>query len=173
MAINVVANPALLTWANFQVVDASPDLSGDEVAQIHPEMQFPSNVQTVPTKGIFQLNSFTVTVAPVQKDTIILRSAAQTPELLKHEQGHYDLVILVARAVARELGSLSDPSSSGLVTKVQATRQTHLSRSRALDSAYDRQTDHGKDVAAQSSWNLAIMAAMGNPASATVKGLQL
>jgi hypothetical protein len=58
MAINVVANPVLLTWANFQVVDASLDPSGDEVAQIHPAMQFPSNIQTVPAKGIFQLNSF-------------------------------------------------------------------------------------------------------------------
>jgi hypothetical protein len=173
MAITVVANPVTLSWSNFRVVDASPDLSNDEVAQIHPEMGFPSNVQTVPTNGIFKLNAFTITVAPVQQDTIILRSAAQTADLLKHEQGHYDLVVLVARAVARELGTAADPSSAGLVAKVQATRQTHMSRAQALDSAYDTQTDHGKNVPAQISWNMAITAALGNPGSTTVKSLQL
>jgi hypothetical protein len=173
MAINVVANPVTLSWSNFRVVDSSPDLSGDEVAQIHPEVQMPPNVQTVPARGIYTLNSFTITVAPVQQDTIILRSAAQTPELLKHEQGHYDLLILVARAMARELGAASDPSSGGLAGKVQTIRQTHANRATAIDSAYDTQTDHGKDTAAQTAWNMAIMAAMGNSASTMVKGMQL
>ena len=34
MAVNVVVNPSTLTWSNFRVVDSSPDLSDDEVAQI-------------------------------------------------------------------------------------------------------------------------------------------
>lgn len=173
MAINVVANPVALSWSNFLVVNSSPALSGNEVAQIHPEMAFPSNVQTVPTGGIFKLNSFTITVAPVQQDTIVLRSATQTPELLKHEQGHYDLLILVARAMARELGAASDPSSPGLAAKVQTIRQAHNSRAKSIDSAYDTQTRNGQDVAAQTAWNMAIAAGLGNPASTTVKGMQL
>jgi hypothetical protein len=173
MAVNVVANPVNLTWGNFRVVDSSPDLSDDEVAQIHPEMRMPSNVQTVPTSGIFRLNSFTIIVAPVLQDTIVLRSADQTADLLLHEQGHYNLLILVARAMARELGAASDPSSSGLNVKVQAIRQAHGNRAAAIDSAYDTQTNHGQDAAAQMNWNMAIAAALGNPASTTVKGMQL
>jgi Bacterial protein of unknown function (DUF922) len=173
MAVNVVATPVTLAWSNFRVVDSSPDLTGDEVAQIHPEVRMPSNIQTVPAKGSYTLNSFTVTVAPVQQDTIVLSSAAQTADLLKHEQGHYDLMILVARAMARELGAASDASSAGLATKVQNIRQTHDKRAQIIDSAYDVQTGHGQNAAAQTAWNMAIAAALGNPASTTVKGLQL
>jgi hypothetical protein len=47
------------------VVDSSPDLAGDEAAQIHPEMRLPPTVQVVNSNGAFRLNAFTITVAPV------------------------------------------------------------------------------------------------------------
>ena len=65
MAVNVIARPINLSWSNFQVVDSSPDLSDDEVAQIHPEMRLPPNVPVVNSNGVFRLNAFTITVAPV------------------------------------------------------------------------------------------------------------
>jgi hypothetical protein len=173
MAVNVVANPTTLTWSNFRVVDSSPDLSDDEVAQIHPEMRMPPNIQVANSNGAFRLNALTITVAPVAQDTIVLRSATQTPDLLRHEQGHYDLLILVARAMARDLGAASASSSAALNTQVQSIQQTHNNNAQTIDDAYDKQTDHGKNSAQQTGWNQAIAAALGNPASSTVKGMQL
>ena len=173
MAVNVIANPINLSWRNFQVVDSSPDLSGDEVAQVHPEMRMPPNVQVASSNGVFRLNAFTITVAPVPQDTIVLRSATQTDDLLRHEQGHYDLLILVAKAMARDLGPATDSSARGLNTQVQTIQQTHNANAQAIDSAYDTQTKNGKDSLQQTSWNQAIAAALGNRATSTVRGLRL
>jgi hypothetical protein len=173
MAVTVVATPPTLSWSNFRVVDSSPDLSGNEVAQIHPEVRFPGNMQTVPTNGIFKLNSFTITVAPVAADTIVLSSATQSADLLKHEQGHYDLLVIGAKALAADLGAASAPSSSGLATKVQTIRNTHMTRASAIDAAYDTQTKNGQDTAQQNSWNLAIATALANPNPTTIQGMQL
>jgi hypothetical protein len=173
MAVNVIANPINLSWSNFQVVDSSPDLSGDEVAQIHPEMRLPPNIQVANSNGVFRLNAFTIMVAPVPQDTIVLRSAAQTADLLRHEQGHYDLLILVAKALARDLGAATGSSAAALNTQVQTIQQTHNANAQAIDAAYDTQTDHGKDSLQQTSWNQAIAAALGNPAASTVRGLRL
>jgi len=173
MAVNVIANPTNLSWSNFRVVDSSPDLSGDEVAQVHPEMRLPPNVQVVNSNGVFRMNAFTITVAPVPQDTIVLRSATQTADLLRHEQGHYDLLILVAKAMARDLGAATDSSARALNTQVQTIQQTHNANAQAIDAAYDTQTDHGKDSLQQTSWNQAIAAALGNPATSTVRGQRL
>ncbi len=173
MAVNVIVTPINLSWSNFQVVDSSPDLSDDEVAQIHPEMRLPPNVQVVNGNGVFRLNAFTIMVAPVPQDTIVLRSATQTADLLRHEQGHYDLLILVAKAMARDLGAATGSSAGALNAQVQTIQQTHRTNALAIDAAYDTQTDHGKDSRQQTSWNQAIAAALGNPTTTTVKGLRL
>jgi hypothetical protein len=173
MPITVTPNPINLTWANFRPVDSSPDLSGDEVAQIHPETSMPDQIQVARNQNVFKLGSFTIGVAPVSADTIVLRSAQQTAELLRHEQGHYDLLILTVRAMARELESASAGSAGDLNTRVQAIQKTHADRADKLDKAYDTQTKNGKDAKVQSDWNGWIAAALGNRAATSINGMQL
>jgi hypothetical protein len=173
MPITVTPNPVNLTWANFRAVDSSPDLSGDEVAQIHPQTSMPNQVQVVRNQNVFKLGSFTIGVAPVTQDTIVLRSAQQTADLLRHEQGHYDLLILTARAMARDLEAVTAGSAGDLNTRVQAIQQTHADRADKLDKAYDNQTKNGKDAKVQSDWNGWIAAALGNRAAASINGMQL
>ena len=173
MAIRVAPNPVNLTWANFRIVDSSPDLSGNEVAQIHPETRMPPNIQVVNNHNLFRLAPFTIGVVPVQQDTIVLRSAQQTADLLRHEQGHYDLLILTVRAMAREFDSLTSGSAGDLSSRVQAIQQTHAARAQTLDSTYDTQTRNGADVNQQTSWNQAIAAALGNPMASAINGMAL
>jgi hypothetical protein len=142
-------------------------------AQIHPEMRLPPNIQVVNGNGACRLSAFTIMVGPVPQDTIVLRSSAQTAGLLRHEQGHYDLLMLVAKAMARDLGAATDSSARALNTQVQTIQQTHNANAQAIDAAYDTQTDHGKDSLQQTSWNQAIATALGNPATSTVRGLRL
>lgn len=173
MAITVTPNPVNLTWANFRPVDSSPDLSGNEVAQVHPETVMPDNIQVVRNQNLFKLASFTIGVRVVPQDTIVLRSANQTDDLLRHEQGHYDLLILTVRAMARELNAASAGSAGDLGARVQAIRQTHATRATAIDSAYDTQTRNGQDATQQTNWNNAIAAALGNPNASAVNGFSL
>jgi hypothetical protein len=173
MAIAVAPNPVNLAWANFRIVDSSPDLSGNEVAQIHPETQMPANIQVVNNQNLYRLAPFTIGVAPVQADTIVLRTAPQTADLLRHEQGHYDLLILTVRAMARDLEAATAGSAGALGSRVQAIQQTHATRAQALDAAYDTQTNHGADVQQQANWNTAIAAALGNPMANAINAMQL
>lgn len=173
MPITVTPNPVNLTWANFRPVDSSPDLTGNEVAQVHPETQMPDNIQVVRNQNLFKLAPFNIGVGVVANDTIVLRSAQQTPELLRHEQGHYDLLVLTVRAMARELNAASAGSAADLSSRVQTIQQTHATRAQTIDAAYDTQTRNGQDTQQQSSWNQAIAAALGNPAASAVNGMLL
>ncbi len=173
MPITVAPNPVNLTWANFRIVDSSPDLSGNEVAQIHPETSMPTNIQVTNTQNLYRLAPFVIGVAPVQQDTIVLRSAQQTADLLQHEQGHYNLLILTVKAMARELDALTAGSASALGSRVQAIQQTHATRATAIDAAYDTQTSHGADATQQAAWNTAIAAAMSSGSPTAINGMQL
>lgn len=173
MAISVAPNPVNLTWANFRIVDSSPDLSGNEVAQIHPETRMPANIQVVNNQNLFRLAPFTIGVVPVPQDTIVLRTAQQTPDLLRHEQGHYDLLILTVKAMARDLDAATGGSAADLSSRVQAIQQTHATRAQALDAAYDTQTSNGTDVQQQMNWNQTIAAALANPMASAINGFAL
>lgn len=171
MTIKVVARPAKLRWSNFKSVTVLP--GSDEEAQIHSETILPGNVGGRVVRGKFRLADFTLTVAPKSQDTIVVRSAKKTPQLLEHEQGHYELLILVARALAAELEKLETDSSEELQTSVNEVQATHDARAQALDDEYDRQTDHSRNVAQQRRWRKLIDEAMHSGNASSIDGNDL
>lgn len=174
MTINVRANPATLTWSNFREVDSIPDADADgEQAEINPEMSFPQSLQPQKQNGVFRLPDFTVTVAPNALNTMVLKTADKTAALLQHEQGHYNLLILVARAMSRELQTATGTSAQDLGNQLQQVRNTHKTRAETIDSAYDTKTDHGRNVDEQQRWNALITAALANPAAGDIDGMSL
>lgn len=171
MAITVEAKPVTLTWDNFKPVD---DVAGDEVAQIHPHAHYPSsNIPVVREGGRVKLGSFKVEVKPVADDTLIERTADKTNELLKHEQGHYDLLILSTRACARELEGARAASGAELGTLVASIQQKHAERAAKVDKAYDDQTRHGRERLIQAQWDLAISTALGNASATRIQNMDL
>jgi hypothetical protein len=103
------------------------------------------------------------------------RPTAQTPQLLKHEQGHYDITALVMRDLdadltallqagptfptqrdlAQAIANLQDPAVA-LVNRLQSTA--------IADGIYDQQTRHSRDTAAQGKWDAALTRARANSA---------
>ncbi len=82
---------------------------------------------------------------------------ADQDELLKHEQGHYNLVALLARDMFIEMMQLKGArlSSSLLVAQeVQAIHTRYANLSQPLQDLYDSksETDHGKNKPKQSAW---------------------
>ncbi len=106
MPITVIPTPASLGWTNFSPVRA---LSNGEDAHIDPGYE----VQNRPLRrvgGQFLLaETFELRVHPRAR---VLRTANQTADLLAHEQGHYDIGILAARALARDLATISAATPS-------------------------------------------------------------
>jgi hypothetical protein len=171
MAIRVLTLPRI-GWELFRAVPSIPGTS--EEAQINPELPALANLRPERTPGgRFRLPSFSFHIGVNQQSTMVVRTANKTADLLKHEQGHYDLLVLVTRALARELESLEADSVAELGRLVNEARSTHDERAQALDAEYDRQTNHSRDRAAQQRWDLAITSALANPRTDSIQNLQL
>ncbi len=171
MAIRVLSLPRI-GWELFRTVASIPDTP--EQAQIAPELPALNGLRPERTPaGRFRLPSFTFHVGVNRNDTMVVRGADKTADLLKHEQGHYDLLVLVTRAFARELESLEAPSVAELGRLMGAARQTHDDRAQAVDAKYDSETDHSRDRAAQQRWDNAITAALAQPVCDSFANLPL
>jgi hypothetical protein len=97
---------------------------------------------------------------------------SRTPALLQHEQGHYDIVALVARDLFNELtgwDSGKPPKRFRKQTDLKNAadrliRQAKAQAARLAGTAttvgvYDTQTKHGQDAKAQDEWDKALAAA--------------
>jgi hypothetical protein len=106
--------------------------------------------------------------------------SARTPELLLHEQGHYDIVALLARDLFGELTGWEssnpprrfrkDPDLKSAVARLsrEALRLAdYVSGSSRTVGVYDTQTDHGRKSAVQDKWNAALAAARSKGTSVT------
>jgi hypothetical protein len=169
--IDVRTNPSQLDWSLFRRVDSIPDSSED--ARIAAEISFPEALKVERTSGGYRLSSFAITVAPEGERTVVRRSTVLTEYLLRHEQGHYDIVVLAARALARELETMSGPSGEELSHRVQQCVDRHTDRAQALSATYDRETDRSRNPAAQERWLKLIAAAFSNPQSGSLANLPL
>lgn len=155
-----------LTWNDFSGSQPASNPS-NMVAQARPEFSV-SGATTQPIgKGAsqsWQLGD-TVTVA-VKFDSAqswalpSVSGMSQTDKdaLLKHEQGHYDLVALLARDCFIELMQLKGArlsSSSVVAQEVQSIHARYGALAQPLQDLYDgkTQTDHGRDKAKQTLWD--------------------
>ncbi len=155
MPITVRANPTLVAWSHFRVVDSIPGSS--ENAQINPIISGLQSLRPERTPGgRFRMPSLTLTVGINPRETMVLSTADQSSELLGHEQGHYNIMILAARAMARDLESLETATVTDLATQMQQTQTTHGTRAQSLQDEYDRQTEHGNNRSQQARWDAAI-----------------
>jgi hypothetical protein len=170
MAHKVLPKPLALTWQHFKPVAVIP--GSDEEAQVAPEAVFGKTaIQKV--GGKFRLGDFTVLVGLKSSETLVLRTADKTDDLLEHEQGHYELMILSARAMAAELDQLEAESADDLRSKVADVQAVHGTRAEALDKKYDTQTDHSRNVAQQRRWRKLIDEALVKGNASSIDGNEL
>ena len=138
-----------LSWSDFSALPRRP-AGVEEDAQIHPEMGF-SNFKLV-SKGRG------VTVADVDIDITLVRSdcwsveKAQSDNLLKHEQGHYDILALSAREFYKTVRTLTAKSSHELQRQVTSLGNRMARRVKTIDEVYDTESKHSRDTANQQSW---------------------
>ena len=165
MSIRVIAQPPILNWKNFQPVD---DL-GDDNAYTGFVFSLPI-VNFLTVGGMITLPNTMITLRP--KGCMVVKGS-QTPALLKHEQGHYDIGYCVARVLAKDLEKLRESSASDLQSAINAAMSLHEDNAEAIRLSYDNATQHGTDAAAQKSWNIMISKCKGDPSSTSLNGLDL
>jgi hypothetical protein len=172
MAIKVVARPAQLSWGDFRSVDALPDGSGDE-AQTATEMPAMDGIQVVFSNGKYSLPDLTLVVGLDRSETMVIITAQKTNDLLKHEQGHFNITLLTVRALALELQRINANSANSLAQQVKTAIQKHQNFANAIEAKYDDETKNSKDKAAQDDWNKAIAGAIGSADVLSLKGMSL
>lgn len=168
MPITVVAHPVALSWGDFSTVDSLPP--GEDA---HTQPAF--DLQNKPLRRVgrqFMLaDTLEIRVHPVAR---VLKSANQTDPLLAHEQGHYDVGILAARALARDLEALQASSPRELARAADAAWNLHIqTRMGPIQKAYDKDTKHSQDTTEQARWAGAIQAALVSAAATHLNKLEL
>jgi predicted secreted Zn-dependent protease len=172
MTVSVVAAPAQLSWSDFRPVGALPDGSGEE-AQTSTEMPAMANIKVVASQGKYSLPDLKLMVGLKRSETLVVTSARKTADLLKHEQGHFDITVLTIRALAMELQRLTAPSAALLGQQVEALRQKHQRFADAIEEKYDDETEHSRNKAVQDKWNQAIRSALLTPGIVSLQGMPL
>jgi len=166
MAITVSPNPVNLQWSNFRTVPSLPD------EEAHVDINF-----NVPNRPFRQVNgqfmmaeTFQIGVLPVAK---VVQGASQTAELLSHEQGHYNLGILVGWAMAREFMQLQAPNPAALGTAIRNCFNRHKDTLMPpIQRKYDQDTNHSRNRQQQQRWDLLIRQCMAaRPRCARIENL--
>jgi hypothetical protein len=152
-----------LTWSNFT---GTPDSSSPLLAFTSASFSLPPvTVVKDPSSGKYVLNDNVVITITFnasrswKKMAQINAKKLRTPaEILKHEQGHYDIVALLARDLFIDLMQLKRKTYSGqaafnqdvapILTKYNGTEKK-------VTKKYDSktETDHGENGPGQTKWN--------------------
>jgi hypothetical protein len=161
-----------LTWGDFQgAVPKSLPPGEGAYTEARFNLNFGYDYDTASKTTGYRITDVLVQVT-LDRAVMWAVKSAQTAELLKHEQGHYDIVALVARDLYRELtgwNSAKPPKrfrkDTDLTSAANRLRRNAESLVRRLGGAgqqvgvYDNETNHGLDTKAQEKWDKGLAAA--------------
>jgi len=154
MAITVTPNPVNLQWSNFRAVSHLPD----EDAHIDINFNVPNRPFRRVNGRFMMAETFQIGVSPIAK---VVQGASQTADLLSHEQGHYDIGILVAWAMARDFMELTAANPAALTNAIRTCFNQHKdTRMRSIQQKYDRDTNHSRNRQEQQRWDRMISRCM-------------
>ena len=150
----------IISWSDFINRQTRPT-GVTEDAQIHPELS-PGEIKLAKKGKSVAITDVDIKITLVKSDCWVVESK-KSDYLLKHEQGHYDILAISAREFYNSLIGLSASSTHELqktVTKLQEDVQRRVAR---VDARYDAQTKHSLDKVAQNSWDKKISAEKQKP----------
>lgn len=174
MAITVFASPQKLTWMDFtpvanQIRDPADGTRVDALTRFEYLLPFrpPRRVN-----GQFAFaESLTLLITP---KCMVWTGVRQTEKLLLHEQFHYDVGILTARALARHLMALRAPSQVELGAQAQKAIRLHfVTRNHLIQACYDKDTKHGQNSHYQKIWKDRMQTCLAKSNPKTIGGFFL
>jgi hypothetical protein len=149
-----------ISWADFNQVPARPP-GVSEDAEIH--LEYPQKFDYDIARNGATITNATVDIGMASPECWVVTSQVNNMDLLKHEQGHYDITALGAREFYEGLKGMSAKNENGLNAKVKSLRAAVQARINRANDNYDTQTNHSANTAVQQPWNKKIDAAKKNP----------
>lgn len=157
MPLNNFAYP--LTWGDFNRRSGEL-MSGNEWAQIHPDITF-SDFQLGRVRNAVAITDVNVTIRLIPEDCWVIESH-MNDALLRHEQVHYDIIAISARAFYNALVGLSARNTDALQTSVSRLFARFAQEAETVDDRYDTLTNHGINTTVQQSWEAAVATVKAN-----------
>lgn len=149
----------ILTWADFP---NSLPAGKSEDARI--SVSWKLDADEFQRKGnAIVIGNFTVEIFLVPDTCGVVRSVvsgdrAVAEALLKHEQGHYDIIALGAREFHKKAAALSAPTEQELNNKLDKLQEEMTKKADEVDARYDIQTNHSRNKQKQQEWERLIAA---------------
>ena len=87
----------------------------------------------------------------------------QNADLLRHQQGHFDITALGMREEANRVSALTGRSGRDITRQVDAIRREINRKIAAANRRYDTRTNHSDSRTAQQRWSASIRSAKLRP----------
>lgn len=153
-------------WGEFREVSQRP---ADETEDAHIAATYRYSYRTQSSGQHCRVTGVTTRISVNRNATWVVR-AQKSADLLRYEQGHYDITALGAREVDQRIAALSAEQCSSIGSDVQRIQREVQQLIHQKDLRYDNQTSHGTNAAAQQRWEASIRRAKQN-ASGTLADL--
>lgn len=167
-----------VSWQDFWGEAPPASLLGNEAARIWLELKYSAaweiSFDAAHRQWIAQLSHIS-TQAFMDRQRSWAVPERRTPDLLRHEQGHFDLLEIFRRRLDREFLSLLErkvgaPSREGAEQRLIAVLEEIYKRvwqaHEACQTQYDQETRNGQDRLKQEQWNNLIAQWLRDPARA-------
>lgn len=174
MTITSFASPATLSWSDFTTVSSrirDPHDGTDVDAVTQYEFFLPDRPARRDGSQFALDDSLVLLITP---DCQVWSGVSQTAALLAHEQFHYDVGVVIARAAARHFNRLRASTEAALGTALaSATRLHFVTRNKLIQSRYDTDTHHGTNAHYQRIWKKRMADCLKNPNADQIGGFFL
>ncbi|MEO6962902.1 MAG: DUF922 domain-containing protein [Puia sp.] len=151
-----------ITWTEFRLIAEKPP--GEiENAQISCES---SNSHLAPSRhgGIVTISQLDIRIyVDIAKSWVV--EGQPSDVLLRHEQGHFDILAIGIREFYNGLLSITASSIQDLQSRMNDLQVAKRKKTKNINDRYDSadQTDHGKNAGTQQLWEARINATKLNP----------
>lgn len=136
-----------LTWDDFT---GNPDKASAYAAHTYWNVNY--SYRRVDYIGDTAKITDPVVTLELNKKLSWVKPGKETPGLLKHEQGHFNIGLLCQKELVEQLKKTIF-TRSDFRDKIQAVFKTILDKHISMGLKYDEETSHGKNMEKQESWN--------------------
>jgi hypothetical protein len=155
ISMPVTGFDTILTWANYRQLKTRP---AGETLDAKTTTDYRTKNPVVQKAGnAVSIKSIDVEIQINSQDSWVLIEQMDD-ELLRHEQGHYDIAALAARDLHSKLLKLQLKDVHTLDTERKKTGDEIQHKLNVVDGRYDTATDHGDVKTEQDKWNRALAA---------------
>ena len=162
-----------LTWDLFRCSPPSDAVHRSEAAAIHMTIRWHATYSVSSNGGTWTGHVQTVTVTNTMEPSLSwVVPGKATAQVLRHEQGHFDLNEVYRRKLEIHLACLQAQNASkqdaidALNAALHQRANVILAQLQAAQARYDAETGHGNNLTGQAQWEAQIASWLLNPSAA-------